>query len=185
MREVMTIDFENDVINESAEVLYTSSSNVAVDKEAVAALESLAPYTSRGRLRLCAHRSADDDVHEMFIIHPQGAYVPPHKHLGKSESILVLSGRCEHVLFNNEGHITAKRKMGDFASGLDFFFRLSCPVFHSLVILSDQLVFLEITKGPFERRDTVIAPWAPEENSDGAIDHFFAEIRAWGDLCGS
>jgi cupin fold WbuC family metalloprotein len=181
----MVIKFQNEVISESAEVLYTNLSNVAIDREAIATLQGLATHTNRGRLRLCAHLSADDHVHEMFIVHPRGAYVPPHKHLGKSESMLVLAGECEHVLFDDEGQITGKRRMGDFPSGFDFFLRMSCPVFHSLVVLSDQLVFLEITKGPFDREDTVTAPWAPEEKSSRAIEEFFADIRSWGVSCGN
>ena len=47
--------------------------------------------------------------------------MPPHKHLGKSESLLILSGTCEHVLFDDQGRITAKRRMGDLASGHDFY----------------------------------------------------------------
>ena len=181
----MAIDIKKDSIKENDEVLYASSTYVAVDSRVTEKLGSLAQQTRRGRLRLCAHQTPNDDVHEMFIVHPRGAYVPPHKHLGKSESLLILSGTCEHILFDDEGGITAKRKMGDFGSGHDFYFRIGSPVFHSLVILSDQLVFLEITKGPFQRKDTLIAPWAPEESSDHDIEYFFNNIRLWGDSCGN
>ena len=181
----MTIDIVEEVTNESDEVLYASSLCVAIDNKIIERLGSLAVKTNRGRLRLCAHQTPNDDTHEMFIVHPRGAYVPPHKHLGKSESLLILSGTCEHVLFDDQGRITAKRRMGDLASGHDFYLRIGSPIFHSLVILSDQLVFLEITKGPFQRQDTFIAPWAPKAGSDQAIEYFFSDIRLWGDSCGS
>jgi cupin fold WbuC family metalloprotein len=176
----MSIDLDSEIVVQSDEVLISNLKNVAIDQDVIKKLANLANGTSRKRLRLCAHESIDDHIHEMFIVHPQGAYIPPHKHLGKSESLFVLSGQCDYLLFSENGEITGKRRMGDIASGHSFYFRLSESIFHSLFILTEQLVFLEVTKGPFRKSDMVIPKWAPAEDSLTDIQQFFESIEAWG-----
>jgi len=45
--------------------------------------------------------------------------------------------------------------MGELASGYPFYYRLADPVFHTLKIHSDFLVFYEATTGPFVKASTV------------------------------
>ena len=52
--------------------------------------------------------------------------------------------------------------MGELRSGKTFYYRLSEPIFHTLIIRSEILVFHEITQGPFLREQTEFAEWAPE-----------------------
>jgi len=50
------------------------------------------------------------------------------------------------------------------------------PVFHTLIIRSDVLVFHETTNGPFDRKDTVFAPWAPEDDDVDSVSIFMADL---------
>ena len=44
--------------------------------------------------------------------------------------------------------------------------KINKNLYHSINILSEWFIFLEITKGPFNREDTVFPDWAPSaENS--------------------
>ena len=175
----MTIDLENQTARESDETLTSLIPNVELNSSIVKELISLAEGTTRGRIRLCAHMENDEHVHEMFIVHPQGAYIQPHKHLGKSESLLILSGETDYFIFDDDGSILRKIVMGDYQSEKCFFFRLQEPLFHSMIIRSKTLIFLEITKGPFRREDTVLAEWAPNVDESDAVANYFNVLSHW------
>lgn len=149
---------------ENEEVLYTENEIVVFGKAVLEELKRLAMLTPRKRIRLCTHRNPGDSLHEMFIIHTKDTVVPTHKHIGKAESFFILEGRVDVILFHDNGKIRETIKMGDPASGLPFYYRLADPIFHTLEIHSDFLVFHEVTNGPFQRERTVFAPW---DNSGG------------------
>ena len=66
--------------------------------------------------------------------------------------------------------------MGDYLSGHEFFYRINNPYYHTLNITSEFLVFHETLKGPFDRSDTIFAPWAPEENDRKATEQFIEKL---------
>jgi len=163
---------------ESAEVRYATDAVVLVDAADIARLKQEAARNARRRIRLCAHPGVDDRLHEMLIVHTRDTYVRPHKHLGKSESFHVIEGDVDVVIFDDEGGVTDFIPMGAFASGRPFFYRIADPLFHTLRVRSDVLVFHETTGGPFRRDDTVFAPWAPEDGDAAAVTRFLADLDA-------
>ncbi len=132
--------------------------------------------TARGRMRFCAHHEISDRLHEMFVVHPVGAYVRPHKHLGKSESLHVLTGEADAVFFDEDGDVTAIVPLGPYGSGRCFYYRIDEAVHHTLLIRSPLFVFHEVTNGPFARADTVFAPWAPEDSDTAVCAAFLTEL---------
>ena len=56
------------------EVLYAGGGMVTLDREAIEHLKAEALKNPRQRIRLCSHASAEDRLHEMFIIHGREAY---------------------------------------------------------------------------------------------------------------
>jgi cupin fold WbuC family metalloprotein len=80
-------------------------------------------------------------------------------------------------MFDDEGRIEDVIRMGDYASGRTFYYRIAAPIFHTLIIRSDVLVFHEITNGPFDRRDTVFAPWAPDDGDVNSVSNFMADLN--------
>ena len=172
----MTFDINSQAKRISEEVITACISNVDVSYKTIRDLVEISKTTSRGRVRLCAHETVNESVHEMFIVHPKGAYIPPHKHLEKSESILVLDGEVEYFTFSDDGVVNQRISMGDYRSGKSFFFRLQKPLFHSMLVVSETLTFLEITKGPFNSDDTVEATWAPDKNCDAEVRLFLNKL---------
>jgi cupin fold WbuC family metalloprotein len=152
----------------SAEVLYAEDPIVQVDRQDIEFLIKRAVQSPRQRVRLCTHKDTSDRLHEMLIVHGRNCYVRPHKHLAKSEAFHVIQGVVDVVLLDEAGKVVEVIKMGDYASGRKFYYRLADPLYHTLLIRSEWLVFHEITNGPFKREDTVFAPWAPELDDDGA-----------------
>lgn len=152
----------------SEEVLHAEEDIVKVARHAIAFLKDKAAQNRRKRVRLCAHRDLEDALHEMLIVHTKDTYVRPHKHLHRCESFHVIEGVGDVVVFDEVGNIVKVVPLGDYGSERAFYYRLSQPYFHTLLIRSDVLVFHETTTGPFRRSDTVFAPWAPpEEDEDG------------------
>ena len=92
---------------ESAEVRYATDAIVLVDGGDVADLKRAAEENARRRVRLCAHHSRDDRLHEMLIVHTHDTYVRPHKHLGKSESFHIIEGDVDVVAGGEVGDETA------------------------------------------------------------------------------
>jgi cupin fold WbuC family metalloprotein len=162
---------------ESEEVLYPGEDVVIVDGSDLSELKSLAMLNKRHRIRLCAHRSPEDKLHEMFIVHAKDCYVRPHRHLGRAESMAILEGEADVVLFNDDGTIKKVIKIGEMSSGKKFYYRLSDPVYHTLLIRTDFLVFHESTEGPFSRESSEFPEWAPAENDTGVTD-FLAHIES-------
>jgi cupin fold WbuC family metalloprotein len=80
------------------------------------------------------------------------------------------------VLFDDSSNITTVVAMGDYASGRKFYYRLADPTYHMLLIRSDQVVFHEITNGPFDRADTLFAPWSPEIDDRDAARKFMMKV---------
>lgn len=160
------------------EVLYAADPVVRIDREDIAELIQRADRNPRARIRICSHRSVEDRMHEMFIVHARDTYVPPHKHLAKSESFHVIEGLVDVVLFDEAGKLKDVISMGDYGSGRKFYYRLSDPCYHTLLIESDHLVFHETTNGPFDRADTVFAPWAPDPADTFAVRAFMDKLTA-------
>lgn len=156
---------------ENDEVLYPDESLVSVRSSDLEILDQLALKNPRERVRLCAHRNKDDILHEMFIVHTSNCYVRPHKHIGKVESMSILQGEAQVVMFDDDGNIERVIEVGDVQSGKTFYYRMSDPIFHTLLIQSPSLVFHEVTQGPFQREQTIFADWAPVDESPDVSDY--------------
>jgi len=122
----------------------------------------------RKRARLCAHPGATDTLHEMLICLAQGTYVRPHRHTGKSESFHIIEGELDVVLFRHDGGIREVIRMGPYATGKPFFYRLMEPCFHTVLVSTPHVLFHETTNGPFDPADTEFASWAPAEGTPAA-----------------
>ena len=164
------------------EVLYSEAAIATTKKSDIDFFKQLSSQNPRKRVRLCTHTSPDNHLHEMLIIHERGAYVRPHKHPGKTESTHIIEGLVDVVVFDDAGQIETVIRMGDYASGKTFYYRMAIPVFHCLIIRSDVLVFHETTNGPFDRKDTVFAPWAPEDGDENSINTFMLDLDGRANL---
>lgn len=123
------------------EVLVANDRIVKLRSAYIEFLKKRSVDTARKRIRLCAHKNESSILHEMFIVHTKDTYVRPHKHLQRIESLHIIEGYADIFLFDKRGRITSIIRMGDYLSGLDFYYRIEHPVYHTMVIKSDYLVF--------------------------------------------
>lgn len=162
---------------QNSEVLYTKVKISTVNQLEIENFKCLAHNNERKRIRLCTHSDSNQLLHEMLIVHGKNEYVRPHKHLGKTESTHIIEGLVDIVLFNDNGKIDRIINMGDYASGKIFYYRMDVPIFHTLIIRSDTLVFHETTNGPFNRISTVFAPWSPEDADTSSVSDFMFDLN--------
>jgi cupin fold WbuC family metalloprotein len=151
----------------SDEVLVASDRIVKVAREDLAPLKGVARRAPRRRSRLCAHKSAQNPLHEMLIVLDRDTYVCPHRHPGKSESFHVVEGALTVVVFAEDGRVEDVIPMGDYHSGRTFYYRLEESAYHTVLLESDLAVVHETTNGPFAPGQTEFAPWAPPEADEG------------------
>ena len=81
------------------------------------------------------------------------------------------------VVFDDNGRIEKLMELGDYASGRTFYYRMTEPSFHTLIIRSDVLVFHETTDGPFDRKDTLFASWAPEDGDADGVGRYLTDLE--------
>ena len=162
--------------NINPEVYHSKENFFSLSKEDINKLINLAKNNPRNRVRYCSHSSSQDTLHEMFIVHPKDAYVRPHKHIDKIESMLVISGEVDYIMFDDNGNIDNVVKMGDFESTKPFYQTIRKDKFHTLMIKSEWLVFLEVTQGPFIKEDTIFAEWSPREDESNQVKKFLKKI---------
>ena len=68
-------------------------------------------------------------------------------------------------------------KMGDYKSGLDFFYRMNRGYYHMPIAVSEWCIYHEVYSGPFIKTKDVYYPkWAPKENDKTEIQKFLKRI---------
>ncbi|MDP6683384.1 MAG: WbuC family cupin fold metalloprotein [Desulfobacterales bacterium] len=163
-------------VKKNDEVFYPAQANFKdVTKQDIDFLIQVAQTNPRHRARYCTHSSVDDEVHEMIIYHKEGTYIRPHKHIRKTESFLLLDGKAEVLIFGEEGDLTLVRNLGKYEDGKSFYYRIPESRYHAQIFRKDT-VFHEVTKGPFNRNDTVEADWAPDEKETDMVKRYMDEI---------
>ena len=156
----------------SEEVLVSRGPITTIGRHDIEVLKTKALENERKRIRLCAHSSVEDKVHEMLIVHTKNTYVRPHRHLDKSESFHIIEGELDVVVFDDAGSIELVARLAEPASGGQFYYRLSDGPYHTVIIRSNIAVFHETTSGPFRKSETVFAPWSPDLSDTGADTYF-------------
>lgn len=167
-----------DVKKFNKEVLFAVGRILKLGRGDIEFLKEKSQANERKRIRLCMHRNIKDNLHEMFIVHTKDTYIRPHKHQNKIESFHIIEGAADIILFDESGNIIEVIQMSNYSSGRKFYYRISDPYYHTLLIRSDVLVFHEVTNGPFNKSDTIFTSWAPKENDHAAVKKFMEGLRA-------
>ena len=137
------------------EVFYSKKNLPVLNKKNINFLINKALKNKSKKTRLCTHINRQDKLQEMFVVHLKNYKVVPHYHLNKSESLYVLKGSANLLIFDKNKKIKKKIKLGTFDSGKIFYYRIKERVIHSLEINSKYFVFHEVTVGPFKKKDTI------------------------------
>jgi cupin fold WbuC family metalloprotein len=151
---------------------------VEITPDLIVGLKEASTADPLKRARICLHRHREDPVQQMIIAHHRDTYTRPHRHRNKSESFHILEGRMAVILFDDRGAATRTIVLGPVGSTDPAVYRLSSAQWHTVIPLSEHVVFHEITSGPFAPGDGEEASWAPDEADASAVRSFKARLTA-------
>jgi cupin fold WbuC family metalloprotein len=165
------------------EVFVADEPIVRLGPAEIAFVKERALASPRRRARICAHPGPEDRLHEMLIAISGDSYIHPHRHFDKAESFHIVEGNVDVVMLDASGEIDEVIPLGEPGSGRALYYRVSTPLFHTLLIRSPLLVVHEVTSGPFERAQSENAAFAPPEGDREATGRYMADLdrraRAW------
>jgi len=121
--------------------------------------------SNRRRHRFCFHQNPEVDLHDIIICYDQTSYIPPNKHVGKVESLIVLEGAIDFYLFSDSGRVYDYRRLSTLDSGMPFYVRVPPNTWHGLrAVGSSPCLIKETIAGPYDRSTLQWAKFAPSEN---------------------
>lgn len=147
----------------AANVFRSTDPVLEVGADWIGRLKAAAAAAPQKRARLCLHRDDGDPLHEMIIVFHRDTLITPHRHVGKSESFHVLLGALDVLIFDDGGRPERRVRIGSADDGRNPVYRLSAPLWHSVLVRSEFAAIHEVTNGPFDPARTVEAPWAPRD----------------------
>jgi glucose-6-phosphate isomerase len=163
-------------VRESDVAFFNTDDVLSVDAKLVETLKKRALASPSRRFRLCLHRSVEEAVQEMIVVHCRDNYSRPHRH-DVASTAMILEGEMTIVLFDDAGNVTERIEMGPRESGKPFTVRVGPRIWHMPVCRTPQLVFYETLEGPFEReRMNDWAPWSPNEDDAKGIAKYRAAL---------
>jgi len=115
-------------------------------------------------------RTQDAGVQRLLNFLQPGTYIRPHCHPlpDASESVLVISGRLEVLIFDSHGSIQERHHLETSNPFID----IEPGVWHSMIVLENDTTVLEFKKGPYDPiTDKLFAHWAPPEDHRQAVDY--------------
>ena len=158
------------------QALFHDTDVLAVDEDRLVELKRRALTAPHRRYRLCLHRSSDDPVQEMIIVHCRDNYSRPHAHETAS-CCVVLDGALGVYVFDESGSVARVVELAARGSGKPFTLWIGPGQWHMPVCRTPQVVFYETMAGPFRRDEANRwAPWSPEEGDADAIARYLAGL---------
>ena len=118
------------------------------------------------RLRMIqpVQREQSAKVQRLLNFLQPGTYIRPHCHPlnHATESVCLLSGHLEVLIFSPEGSICARHHLTTMSPLID----IEPETWHGMIVHALDTVIFEVKQGPYNpETDKEFAPWAPEEGS--------------------
>jgi cupin fold WbuC family metalloprotein len=140
----------------SVGVFHAKQWGLTFGSEIIQELKLAALNNPRSRARLCLHPNQNDVHQEMLIVMHESAIEKPQRRTIGFDTKVVFEGNAEFIYYDDIGRELRRIFLSE--DGLRYV-HTNTSEFHSLKILSEWFVFLEVLKGPFSEGDTEFAPW--------------------------
>ncbi|OQA34725.1 MAG: hypothetical protein BWY57_00287 [Betaproteobacteria bacterium ADurb.Bin341] len=111
------------------------------------------------RARVLLHPGQEDSLHEMLIALPRESCDVPHINFKSGKSFHVVRGEMAVMIFSDDGSEVTPCRLGAGTTAPSRMVRLNRPSWHTIIPLSDYVVFIETIIGPFTGNR--FAEWAP------------------------
>lgn len=156
------------------EVEFNHNSIVKIDYKDIEEMKRNAKRNGSGKFRLCLQHSAQDMLHEMFIVRTKGDYFQPDKHLYTTESHTIVDGAMLIILFEENGSI---REVFELSEKCYRTYRIDTNIYHMQIPITDQVVYYEVKSGPFDSKSNIYPDWAPNSDDQDGICKFKEKIE--------
>ncbi|MBI4676458.1 MAG: cupin fold metalloprotein, WbuC family [Elusimicrobia bacterium] len=154
---------------------FCKGGSLAVGNRLLGQLREYARARGGANVRLCLHEGPRASFHEMIILEHRGRYRRPHKHPSKHESLHLVEGELGVFVFGEDGGLACGERLDGRGS---FLFWIEPDAYHSVVPLSEVVIYHECKPGPFLRdSDNVSAPWAPDGSDPEAAQAYLENLR--------
>jgi len=141
-----------------------------IDDKLLNNLVAEAAQKPRQRSHYNVHQSFDDPVQKLIVAATPMSYFRPHRHPDKSEFAVVLRGRFDILLFDDDGRVSVRQPVGD-GTGTPAF-EIPANTWHCWLAVTDEAVFFEAKQGPYiPDKAAEFAAWSPAEDSDDAAGY--------------
>jgi cupin fold WbuC family metalloprotein len=157
------------------EVIKNSQELLFVNNELVEQIVKEASQSQRHMARLLMHFDHEDPVQEMLIAMGRDCAVMPNQSVGRSESLQVVKGELLLIVFDDDGKVVQRVKMGPYGSDKAFLYRLSSTPWHTMIPLSKIVVVHEVIEGPFINSSDPLPDWIPGDSE--SLKRFLKEIE--------
>ncbi len=139
-------------------------------------LATAAAASPRRRAHHNIHATPQDPVQRFVVVAHGDAYFRPHRHVSRCELALLLRGRVDVLIFDEQGRVTARHRVGEGTDSLAY--ETPPGTWHTLVPGAQGGAFLEVKEGPYDPATaTEFAAWAPAEG-DAGVPGFRDWLRA-------
>lgn len=128
--------------------------------------------TEKKRYRICLHDTPENNQHEMLICVTKDDYSRPHKHIGMSETHIIIEG-CERIVLFDENGVVRESFLLDRESGM-LCYRVNSDVYHMSIPITDTVIEMETKRGPFHPESNIWASWAPD-GADISLNRKYVE----------
>jgi len=145
-----------------------------LSKEAVGSLIREANSSFMKRARINFH-PPNANVHEMCICLMKDTVLPVHRHFDKSESFHVIDGRLGVILFQDNQPEVLETLILD-SKTYQRYYRLDQELYHLVIPLTDHVLMLETTSGPYDPRITDIAPWSTTKEGQELVNYLRLQL---------
>lgn len=164
------------MLSQHSKVVFAANDAVTpLSVEDIEFLKRIADSSPQKKARILMHADPSRSLHEMLIVHTRGSYIQPHINADSAKSFLVLSGEMVVFLFDDVGSIKECHRMcANSGSGI-FMLRLEEPVYHTLVVLTNTVVFLETVLGPHQQ--TRYGSFSPKPTEKGAVQEYMTWLE--------
>lgn len=137
--------------------------------------KSASRKSSRLRMIQPVQRTQTAKVQRLLNFLQPGTYIRPHRHPLEqaTESVCLLSGHLEVLIFNPQGSIHARHHLTTTSPLID----IEPGVWHGMIAHAPDTVIFEVKKGPYNpETDKEFASWSPEEDSSD-VKKFLARLN--------
>ena len=154
-------------------IFFDPSPIISIQYNDIKLLKTKALESPLKRARICLHFNNTDTIQEMLIAFCKNSYIRPHRHIDKTESFHIIEGKGVVFFFDDDGNVI---KYIYIDNSNTFIYKLSEPLWHTVIPITEFLVIHEVTTGPFIKDESTYAVWAPKDDEYHEIQLFTEKL---------